>query len=72
MPWPLDPQKKEIRFPVNRRLGVPQSQSGRFGEEKKILSVPGSKPRIIQFETQNRYRDTTRILAVFTVTLFVD
>jgi hypothetical protein len=29
-------------------MGVPQSRSGRFGEEKKLLALTGFEPRIIQ------------------------
>jgi len=37
MPWPHTPRKQPW-YPLNRRLGKPQSQSGHF------LSVPGFKP----------------------------
>jgi hypothetical protein len=32
---------KEPRYQMNRRLGVPQSRSGPFGEEKKLLPPTG-------------------------------
>jgi hypothetical protein len=33
-PLPLYPQGKGLRYPLDRRLGGPQNQSGRRGEEK--------------------------------------
>jgi hypothetical protein len=35
-------------YPLNRRLGGPQGQSGRFEEKKNLVLVPAIKPRIIQ------------------------
>jgi hypothetical protein len=32
-------RRKELRYPLNRSLGVPQSRSGRFGEENKSLAL---------------------------------
>jgi hypothetical protein len=32
-PWPLYPQGKSPCYPLDRRLGGPQSRSGRGGEE---------------------------------------
>jgi len=34
------PQGKETRYPLDRRLGGPQSRSGRGGEEKKFHDCP--------------------------------
>jgi hypothetical protein len=31
---PLYPQRKNLQYPLDRRLGGPQSRSGRRGEEK--------------------------------------
>jgi hypothetical protein len=43
MPWPLHPQGKSSWYPLDRRLGGPQSCSGCSGEEKnffkKVLNV---------------------------------
>jgi hypothetical protein len=36
------------QYPLSRRLGGPQSHSGRFGEEKYLLPLPGFDPRIVQ------------------------
>jgi hypothetical protein len=33
------------RYPLDKRLGGPQSRSGRCGAEKNIFPVPGMKPR---------------------------
>jgi hypothetical protein len=35
---------KNPRYPLDRRLGRPQSQSGRGGEEKISLPLPGFEP----------------------------
>jgi hypothetical protein len=40
-PWPLYPQGKSHWYPLGRRLGVPQSRSGRGGEEKNSQTPPG-------------------------------
>jgi hypothetical protein len=42
MPWPLY-SRKELRYPLNKRLGGPQS-----GEEKHIFSLVEFKPQTIQ------------------------
>jgi hypothetical protein len=41
-PRPLYPQGKSHRYPLDRRLGGPQSRSERFGEEK-ILDPTGTR-----------------------------
>jgi hypothetical protein len=48
MPQLLYPQGKSPWYPLDRKLGEPQSQSGRSGEEKNSQSLPGLKPPIIQ------------------------
>jgi len=35
-------------YPLNSSLGVPQSQSRHFGEEKKFLPMPGVQHWIVQ------------------------
>jgi len=42
-PWPLHPHEKNLQYPLNKRLGGPQSQSGYFGEKKSLLPLPGIK-----------------------------
>jgi len=43
----LYPRSKNARYALARRLGGPQSQSGRGGEEKGVplLPLPGIEPR---------------------------
>jgi hypothetical protein len=43
-PRPLYPRGKTPRYPLDRKLGGPQSLSGRFGEEK-ILDTTGLELR---------------------------
>jgi hypothetical protein len=47
-------------YPLNRRLGGPQSRSGRGGEGKKHQPLPGLEPPIIQPVAQ-RYRTALHI-----------
>jgi hypothetical protein len=37
-----------LPYPLDRRLGGPQSRSGRSGEEKNSQPLPGLEPPIIQ------------------------
>jgi hypothetical protein len=41
-PW------KEPQYSLNRRLGRPQSRSGRFEYEKNHFFLPGCEPRLVQ------------------------
>jgi hypothetical protein len=43
-PRPLYPQRKSPWYPLDRRLGGPQSRSGRGGEKKNSQSPPGIEP----------------------------
>jgi hypothetical protein len=43
-PRPLYPQGKSPWYPLDRRLGGPQSRSGRGGEEKNSQPPPGIEP----------------------------
>jgi hypothetical protein len=45
-PQPLYPQGKSLWFPLDRRLGGPQSRSGRCGEEKN--PPPPNHPVILE------------------------
>jgi hypothetical protein len=45
---PLYPQGKNPRYPLDRRLGGPQSRSGRGVEEKNSQPLPGFEPLVIQ------------------------
>jgi hypothetical protein len=42
---PLHPRVKGLWYPLNRRRGGPQSQSGGGGKEKNSLPLPGMEPR---------------------------
>jgi hypothetical protein len=44
-PRPLYPQGKNHRYPLDRRLGGPQSRSGRGGEAKDSQPLPRIEPR---------------------------
>jgi hypothetical protein len=44
-PRPLYPRRKIPQYPLGRRLSGPQSRSGRGGEEKNFLPLPGIEPR---------------------------
>jgi hypothetical protein len=46
------PQGKSPRYPLDRRLGGPQSRSGRGGEEKNSQPLPELEPSIIKPITQ--------------------
>jgi hypothetical protein len=51
------PPRKEPWYPLDRRLGGPQSRSGRGGEEKNSQPLPGLEPSIIQPVTQRYILD---------------
>jgi len=42
------PPGEQPRYPLNRRLGGLQSQSGRFAEDKSPLPLPRFKPWTVQ------------------------
>jgi hypothetical protein len=48
MTLPLYPQGKNLWYPLDRRLGGPQSRSGRGGEGKNSQPLPGLESPIIQ------------------------
>jgi hypothetical protein len=39
--------EKSPWYPLDRRLGGPQSRSGRCGEEKNLLPLPGIEPQFL-------------------------
>jgi hypothetical protein len=49
---PLYPLRKNPWYPLDRRLGGLQSQSGRGGEEESSQPLTGIEPPIIQFVAQ--------------------
>jgi hypothetical protein len=45
-PRPLYPRGKSPRYPSDRRLGGPQSRSGRYGEDKNFATAGNRTPAI--------------------------
>jgi hypothetical protein len=45
-PSSLTPRERDRQYPLDRRLGGPQSRSGHGGEEKNPHAVPGLEPPI--------------------------
>jgi hypothetical protein len=58
-PLPLYPRGKSPRYPLDRKLGGPQSRSGRCGEEKNLALPeiePGpSSPQLYQLSYPDSY-----------------
>jgi hypothetical protein len=54
-PRPIDPTKSP-RYPLNMRLGGPQSWSGRFREQKNLSPLMETEPRTAQ-PVANHYTD---------------
>jgi hypothetical protein len=42
---PLHPQRKSPRYPSDRRLGRPQSRSGRCAVQTNLLALAGIEPQ---------------------------
>jgi hypothetical protein len=57
----LYPQGNSPRYPLDRRLGGPQSRSGRGGEEKNSQPLPGLEPPIIQPVAQRYTTELSRL-----------
>jgi hypothetical protein len=64
-PQPLYPQGKSPWYPLDRRLGGPQSQSGCGGEEKNSQPLPGLKSLIIQPIAQHYTTELSQILTAW-------
>jgi hypothetical protein len=60
MPQPPYTQER-TRYPLKRRLGRPQSQCGRFEEEKNLLASPGFIPRFMQFVAYSLYCNDNKL-----------
>jgi hypothetical protein len=52
-PRPLYPRGKSPGNTLDRRLGEPQSRSGRCGEEKNTMVLPGIEPRFLDRSAPN-------------------
>jgi hypothetical protein len=61
-PLLLYPQGKSPYYPLDRRLGAPQSRSERGGEEKNSQSLPGPELQIIQPVVQRYTTELSRLL----------
>jgi hypothetical protein len=64
-PRPLYPQGKSPWYPLNRRLGGPQSRSRRGGEEKNSQPLPGLEHPIIQPVSQCYFWKLIFIVLIF-------
>jgi hypothetical protein len=60
-PRPLYPQGRSPWYSLARRLGGPQSLSGRGGEEKNSQPLPGLEPPIIQPVDQRYTPELSRL-----------
>jgi hypothetical protein len=61
-PRPLYPQGKSPWYPLDRRMGGPQSRSGCNGEEKNFQPLPGLEPPIIEPVVQRWTTEFSRLL----------
>jgi hypothetical protein len=59
---PLYLQGKSPWHPLDRRMGGPQSRSGRGGEEKNSQPLSGLEPTIIQPVVQRYTTELSRLL----------
>jgi hypothetical protein len=58
---PLHPQGKSPWYPLDRRLGRPQSRSGHGGEKKNSQPLPGLEPPIVQPLAQHYTTELSRL-----------
>jgi hypothetical protein len=71
VPQPLYPQGKSPWYPLDRRLGGPQSRSGRGGDEKNSQTLPGLEPPIIQSVAQRCTTELSRLLTPLVLKLSI-
>jgi hypothetical protein len=62
---PLYPQGKNPWYPLDRKLGGPQSRSGHGGEEKNSQSLPRLEPLMIQTVAQRYTNELSRLLPIW-------
>jgi hypothetical protein len=67
--WPLYPQEKSSCYPLDRRLGGPQSQSEHDGEEKNTHPLLGFKPHIIQPIAQCYATEISQLMSIHIILL---
>jgi hypothetical protein len=65
MPWLLYSQGKSPWYPLDRRLGGPESQSECGGEEKNSQPLLELKPLIIQPIAQRCTTELSRLIVQF-------
>jgi hypothetical protein len=63
-PRSLYPQGKSPWYPSDRRLGGPQSRTGRGSEEKNFWPLPGIEPPIIEPVAQRYTTELSRLLHI--------
>jgi hypothetical protein len=66
MPQQLYHHRNSPWYPLDRRMGGPQSQSGHSGEEKNSQPPLGLKPQIIQAIAQLYTTEPSQLLFIFT------
>jgi hypothetical protein len=66
-PGRFTPQGKSSRYPLDRRLGGPQSRSGCCGEEKNSQPLLGLEPLIIQPVAQRYTPELSRLIGIYDV-----
>jgi hypothetical protein len=66
-PQPFYPQGKSHWYPLDRRLGGPESRSGRGGEEINSHPLSGLEPPIIQPVSERYTTEITRLHRFCTV-----
>jgi hypothetical protein len=59
------PPGKELQYPLDRRLGGPQSRSGHGGEERNFQPLLGREPSINQPIAQRYTNELSRLLLDF-------
>jgi hypothetical protein len=64
---PLYPQGRSPSYPLGRRVGGPQSWSGRGGEEKDSQPLQGLEPPIIQPIAHRYTTELSRILTAYLI-----
>jgi hypothetical protein len=70
-PRPLCSREKSPYYPLDRRLGGPQSRSGRGGEKKNSQPLPVLEPPIIQPGAQRYTTDDILQIAKFLIIQFI-
>jgi hypothetical protein len=67
MPWLLYPHGNCSWYPLDKRLGRPQSLSGHSGEEKNSQPLLGLKPLILQPIAQHYATELYQLLYTYSI-----